>query len=100
MPADDSSLHPLTLPDEMKKQSDNVKHLLTGRVQRVKPSAKCRKITLYVCASDSQGKKSLQVIFKLSGFGESTFCPYYIYYNNNLYTFMYVFLYRFSFRER
>ena len=46
---------PSKLPLEIKKQSDNVKNLLIGRVQRVKPVYKCRKITLYVCASDSQG---------------------------------------------
>jgi hypothetical protein len=47
--------HPFELPLEMKKQTDNVKNLMLGRVSKVKPVLKGRKINLYICASFSQG---------------------------------------------
>ena len=41
---------PFALPQEIRKQSDNVKNLLFGRVGKIKGIEKRRKITLYISA--------------------------------------------------
>jgi hypothetical protein len=66
--------HPFELPFEMTKQTDNVKNLMLGRVSKVKPVLKGRKITLYICASFSQGQflNPLGIPFYLIGLELST----------------------------
>lgn len=43
------------VPKELSCLTDNLQHLVMGRIAHVKASLRSRKIVIYVCAADSQG---------------------------------------------
>lgn len=45
-----------SLPQEVQQLPENLQNLLMGRVASARTTTKTRKIVIYVCAADSQGK--------------------------------------------
>lgn len=58
------------VPKEVAKLSEQLQHLIMGKVVQAKIATKTRKIVIYVCAADSQGKyyESLKIYYKFNGF--------------------------------
>lgn len=46
------------IPAHVQQFSENLQHLLTGQVGKACTTRKSKKIVIYVCAADSQGKKN------------------------------------------
>lgn len=44
------------LPSEVASLSEQLQNLITGRIGQAKTETRTRKIVIYVCAADSQGK--------------------------------------------
>lgn len=45
------------LPSEVSSLSEQLQNLIIGRIGQAKTETRTRKIVIYVCAADSQGKK-------------------------------------------
>lgn len=43
------------VPKEVSSLTENLQHLIMGRIAHAKTSLRSRKIVIYVCAADSQG---------------------------------------------
>lgn len=52
------------LPKEVSSLNEQLQHLIMGRVAHAKTATRTRKIVIYVCAADSQGKKSHNLYLK------------------------------------
>lgn len=46
------------VPKEIVNLSEQLQNLIMGRIAQVKVATKTRKIVIYVCAADSQGKSA------------------------------------------
>lgn len=55
-PRDFDKIYEGSIPKEVQNLSENLQHLLMGRMIQAKTNSKTKKIVIYVCAADSQGK--------------------------------------------
>lgn len=63
----------LCLPEAINELSDTHKQLLLGVIPISKPTFKAKKIVIYVCAAEPEGKSNTNVIFRTIRYTQSSF---------------------------